>query len=104
MAVLDGSPRDFCGHGIGRAMHEDPDVENRGKPGRGLELQVGVVLAIEPMLIGGGRDDVRQLADGWTVVTADQVKALIEQSAGEVNSGSKLVLVFGEQTRHLSTN
>jgi methionyl aminopeptidase len=66
-----GSPRDFCGHGIGRAMHEDPDVENRGKPGRGLELQVGVVLAIEPMLIGGGRDDVRQLADGWTVVTAD---------------------------------
>jgi methionyl aminopeptidase len=66
-----GSPRDFCGHGIGRAMHEDPDVENRGKPGRGLELHVGVVLAIEPMLIGGGRDDVRQLADGWTVVTAD---------------------------------
>lgn len=66
-----GSPRDFCGHGIGRAMHEDPDVENRGRPGRGLELHVGVVLAIEPMLIGGGRDDVRQLADGWTVVTAD---------------------------------
>ena len=66
-----GSPRDFCGHGIGRAMHEDPDVENRGRPGRGLSLDVGVVLAIEPMLIGGGRDDVHQLADGWTVVTAD---------------------------------
>ncbi len=66
-----GSPREFCGHGIGRAMHEDPDVENRGKPGRGLELAVGVVLAIEPMLIGGGRDDVLSLDDGWTVVTAD---------------------------------
>jgi methionyl aminopeptidase len=66
-----GSPRDFCGHGIGRAMHEDPDVENRGKPGRGPELHTGVVLAIEPMLIAGGKDDVRQLSDGWTVVTAD---------------------------------
>ncbi|MFZ4719272.1 MAG: type I methionyl aminopeptidase [Ilumatobacteraceae bacterium] len=66
-----GSPRDFCGHGIGRAMHEDPDVENRGRAGRGLKLEVGVVLAIEPMLIAGGKDDVRQLKDGWTVVTAD---------------------------------
>ncbi len=66
-----GSPRDFCGHGIGKSMHEDPDVENRGRPGRGLSLDVGMVLAIEPMLLGGGNDDVRQLADGWTVVTAD---------------------------------
>jgi len=66
-----GSPRDFCGHGIGKAMHEEPDVENRGRPGRGLALDVGMVLAIEPMLIGGGRDGVSQLDDGWTVVTAD---------------------------------
>ncbi len=66
-----GSPRDFCGHGIGKAMHEDPDVENRGRPGRGLGLDVGVVLAIEPMLIEGGHNGVRQLADGWTIVTAD---------------------------------
>jgi len=70
-----GSPRDYCGHGIGRAMHEDPDVENRGRPGRGPELLVGVVLAIEPMLIGGGRDEVYELDDGWTVVTADGSKA-----------------------------
>ncbi|MEY4174982.1 MAG: hypothetical protein RI900_2147 [Actinomycetota bacterium] len=67
-----GSPRDYCGHGIGRAMHEDPDVENRGRPGRGLELHPGVVLAIEPMLIGGGDDDVLVLDDGWTVITADR--------------------------------
>lgn len=66
-----GSPRDYCGHGIGRAMHEDPDVENRGRAGRGLELHPGVVLAIEPMLIGGGDDDVIVQDDGWTVVTAD---------------------------------
>lgn len=66
-----GNPRDYCGHGIGRAMHEDPDVENRGRRGKGPELLDGVVLAIEPMLIGGGRDDVRVLDDDWTVVTAD---------------------------------
>ena len=66
-----GSPHDYCGHGIGRAMHEEPDVENRGRRGKGAELAPGVVLAIEPMLIGGGHDDVMELDDGWTVVTAD---------------------------------
>lgn len=66
-----GSPHDYCGHGIGRAMHEDPDVPNRGRRGRGPRLEAGVVLAIEPMLIAGGRDDVRELDDGWTVVSAD---------------------------------
>ena len=74
-AVVDGagygSPRDYCGHGIGRAMHEDPDVENRGRRGKGPRLEPGVVLAIEPMLIAGGRDDVEVLDDDWTVVTAD---------------------------------
>ena len=66
-----GNPRHYCGHGIGRAMHEDPDVENRGKPGRGHELLAGMVLAIEPMLLGGGSDDVFELDDGWTIATAD---------------------------------
>lgn len=66
-----GNPQHYCGHGIGRAMHEDPDVENRGRPGRGLELAVGNVLAIEPMLVGGGSDDVHELDDGWTIVTSD---------------------------------
>ncbi len=66
-----GSPRDYCGHGIGRAMHEDPDVENRGRRGKGPRLEPGVVLAIEPMLIAGGRDDVMVLDDDWTVVTVD---------------------------------
>jgi methionyl aminopeptidase len=66
-----GSPRDYCGHGIGRAMHEDPDVENRGRRGKGPRLEPGVVLAIEPMLIAGGNDEVMVLDDDWTVVTAD---------------------------------
>jgi methionyl aminopeptidase len=66
-----GSPRDYCGHGIGRAMHEEPDVENRGRRGKGPSLEPGVVLAIEPMLLAGGSDDVVVLDDGWTVVTAD---------------------------------
>lgn len=66
-----GSPHDYCGHGIGRSMHEDPDVPNRGKAGRGPLLAAGVVLAIEPMLIAGGRDDTAVLDDDWTVVSAD---------------------------------
>ena len=66
-----GNPRDYCGHGIGRAMHEEPDVENRGRRGKGPRLESGVVLAIEPMLVAGGHDDVLVLDDDWTVVTAD---------------------------------
>lgn len=66
-----GSPPDYCGHGIGRAMHEDPDVPNRGRTGKGPELANGVVLALEPMLIAGGIDDTAVLDDDWTVVSAD---------------------------------
>lgn len=62
----------YGGHGIGRAMHEEPDVPCRGNPGRGPLLEAGVVLAIEPMLIAGGGDDTDELSDGWTVVTSDR--------------------------------
>jgi methionyl aminopeptidase len=65
-----GLVREYCGHGIGRAMHEKPDVPNHGRPGRGPTLGVGNVLAIEPMVVEGG-ERVRTLADGWTVVTVD---------------------------------
>lgn len=65
--VADG----YGGHGIGRSMHERPDVPCRGVPGLGPLLESGVVLAIEPMLLAGGGDDTIRLADGWTVVTAD---------------------------------
>jgi methionyl aminopeptidase len=62
--------REYVGHGIGTAMHEEPDVPNYGPPGRGLRLREGMVLAIEPMVNAGGAA-TRLLEDGWTVVTAD---------------------------------
>ncbi|MSR23246.1 MAG: type I methionyl aminopeptidase [Gemmatimonadetes bacterium] len=62
--------RDLVGHGIGRKVHEDPQVPNRGRPGAGLELREGMVLAIEPM-IAVGSYRTRTLKDNWTVVTAD---------------------------------
>jgi methionyl aminopeptidase len=62
--------RNYCGHGIGRAMHEEPQVPNYGRAGTGPVLREGWVLAIEPM-INLGRHDVKVLADGWTVITLD---------------------------------
>ncbi|MBS0341212.1 MAG: type I methionyl aminopeptidase [Proteobacteria bacterium] len=63
--------REYCGHGIGRAYHEAPDVLHYGRRGEGLRLEAGMVFTIEPMLNAGKRD-TRQLADGWTVVTRDK--------------------------------
>lgn len=62
--------REFCGHGIGRNFHEDPQVLHYGRPGTGLTLKAGMIFTIEPM-INAGRKEIRQLADGWTIVTAD---------------------------------
>jgi len=62
--------RKFVGHGIGRALHEEPQIPNFGQAGRGVELRPGMVLAIEPMINAGGHE-VRILDDGWTAVTAD---------------------------------
>ena len=62
--------RDFVGHGIGKSLHESPEVPNWGAPGRGPRLQAGMTLAIEPM-INAGSHEIRILSDGWTVVTAD---------------------------------
>ena len=65
-----GVVRDYVGHGIGRSMHEDPQVPNYGPPGRGPRLKPGMTLAIEPM-INMGTPDVKTLDDGWTVITSD---------------------------------
>ncbi len=62
--------REYTGHGIGTQMHEDPAIPNYGRPGKGLKLRQGHVIAIEPMINAGGAA-VRELDDGWTVVTAD---------------------------------
>jgi methionyl aminopeptidase len=66
--------REYVGHGIGTAMHEDPEIPNYGPAGRGLRLREGMVLAIEPMLTAGKATN-RTLADRWTVVTADGSRA-----------------------------
>ncbi|MET1000212.1 MAG: M24 family metallopeptidase, partial [Acidimicrobiia bacterium] len=66
--------RDYTGHGIGTAMHEEPDVPNHGPAGRGLRLREGLVIAIEPM-VNVGAAATRVLDDGWTVVTADGSRA-----------------------------
>lgn len=62
--------REFCGHGIGRKFHEDPQVLHYGRPGTGLKLQAGMIFTVEPM-INAGKRDIRQLGDGWTIVTKD---------------------------------
>ena len=62
--------KEFQGHGIGRQMHEDPGVPNYGKAGKGLRLEPGMTLAVEPMVIYG-KDGILELDDGWTIITED---------------------------------
>jgi methionyl aminopeptidase len=79
--------RDFVGHGIGRELHEAPQVPNFGIPGRGVRLKEGMVLAIEPM-INAGASAVRVLDDGWTAVTADgKLSAHFEHSVAITKKG-----------------
>jgi len=66
--------KEFQGHGIGRQMHEDPGIPNYGREGRGVRLEPGMTLAIEPMVIAGG-DEIFELDDGWTIVTGDGTNA-----------------------------
>lgn len=95
--------RDFCGHGIGREMHEKPDVLHYGKPGTGLTLREGMVFTIEPML-NRGRRSVRTEADGWTVVTRDgSLSAQFEHTvAVTASSVSVLTLRPDEVQRYAS--
>jgi methionyl aminopeptidase len=70
-----GISREFGGHGVGRQMHEDPHVPNEGRAGRGLRLRAGLVLAIEPWFLAGGKDDYVIDDDGWTIRSADGSRA-----------------------------
>jgi methionyl aminopeptidase len=83
--------RDFVGHGIGRNMHEDPQIPNYGMRGRGIQLRQGMVLAIEPMVNEGGYE-VKILADGWTVVTEDgKLSAHFEHSVVITENGPEIM-------------
>ena len=66
--------KEFQGHGIGRQMHEDPGIPNYGKAGRGIKLEPGMTLAIEPMVIAG-KSGILELDDGWTIITEDGTKS-----------------------------
>ncbi|MGW2873431.1 type I methionyl aminopeptidase [Kitasatospora sp. NPDC001225] len=86
--LLDG----YGGHGIGRRMHEDPHVPNEGRPGRGYPLRPGLVLAIEPMLLAGGRDDHRTDPDGWTLRTVDGARAAhVEHTVAITEDGPRIL-------------
>ncbi|MFF4960635.1 type I methionyl aminopeptidase [Streptomyces sp. NPDC001222] len=87
-----GMPTDFGGHGIGRRMHEDPPVPNRGRPGRGFPLRHGLVLAIEPMLMAGGQDAYGTDPDGWTLRTTDGSRAAhIEHTVAITDEGPRIL-------------
>ena len=79
--------RQYVGHGIGTELHEAPEVPNLGTPGRGVRLFEGMTIAIEPM-INMGTQNVRQLKDGWTVVTADgKLSAHFENTVAITDNG-----------------
>ncbi|MER6787347.1 type I methionyl aminopeptidase [Streptomyces sp. NPDC000658] len=83
---------DFGGHGVGRHMHEDPAIPNEGRPGRGLSLRHGMVIAIEPMLIAGGGDDYHVAPDGWTLRTNDGSRAAhTEHTVAITESGPRVL-------------
>ena len=83
--------RDFVGHGIGRALHEDPPIPNFGPPNLGPRLRPGMVLAIEPMVTLGGAD-VRVLEDGWTAVTVDHsLAAHFEHTVAVTEQGPEIL-------------
>jgi len=89
-----GVVRDYCGHGIGRNMHEEPSIPNFGRPGTGPVLEAGMVLAIEPMLTAGTYK-VRELDDDWTVVTQDgSYAAHFEHTVAVTTNGSEIFTAF----------
>ena len=86
-----GVVREFVGHGIGRSMHEDPQVPNFGLRGKGPRLKAGMVLAIEPM-INAGKPEVRVLPDGWTAVTVDRTySAHFEHTVALTKDGPRVL-------------
>ena len=86
--------REYVGHGIGRAMHEEPQVANYGLPGKGMRLKVGHVLAVEPMVnLGGAETQLHE--DGWTVLTADgSLSAHFEHSIAVTEDGPEVLTVL----------
>ncbi|RKF15660.1 type I methionyl aminopeptidase [Alginatibacterium sediminis] len=90
--------REYCGHGIGREMHEQPEVMHFGKPKQGMVLRPGMIFTIEPM-INQGRAKTKTLADGWTVVTADKkLSAQCEHTVLVTQSGVEVLTLRPEES------
>lgn len=88
--------RDYVGHGIGRRMHEDPQIPNYGKPGKGPKIKKGYVFAVEPM-INIGSHHTKTLADGWTVVTVDgRPSAHVEHTIAVTEEGPEVLTLVEE--------
>jgi methionyl aminopeptidase len=91
-----GIVREYVGHGIGRKMHEDPQIPNYGKPGTGVRIRAGYVFAIEPM-VNIGTHRTKTLADGWTVVTLDgQPSAHVEHTVAITEEGPEVLTLLAE--------
>jgi methionyl aminopeptidase len=90
-----GISTDLGGHGVGRTMHEDPHIPNRGKAGRGMRLVPGLVIAIEPWFMGGGNDDCYLDDDGWTIRTADGSRAAHAEHTVAITSNGPEILTSG---------
>lgn len=89
--------RDFCGHGIGREMHEEPSVLNFGRPGTGMKLREGMVFTVEPMLNQGSRR-IETLDDGWTVVTRDgKLSAQFEHTVAVTATGVEVLTLRSDE-------
>ena len=82
--------RDFCGHGLGRLFHDEPNIVHVGRPGEGIELKPGMFFTIEPM-INLGRPHVKVLSDGWTAVTRDRsLSAQFEHTVAVTQGGAEI--------------
>ncbi|HXL87538.1 MAG TPA: type I methionyl aminopeptidase [Streptosporangiaceae bacterium] len=87
-----GINTDFGGHGVGHTMHEDPSVPNEGKPRRGFKLRPGIVIAIEPWFMAGGKDGYEIDDDGWTIRSADGSRAAHVEHTVAVTLNGPLIL------------
>jgi methionyl aminopeptidase len=90
--------REFVGHGVGRNMHEEPQIPNYGRAGEGPKLKEGMTLAIEPM-INAGVSEVQMLSDGWTVVTADGAPSAHFEHTVLVTAGEPEILTWRKKTQ-----
>ncbi|MCF6469148.1 type I methionyl aminopeptidase [Nonomuraea sp. MG754425] len=89
-----GMQNDFGGHGIGRAMHEEPFVPNEARAGRGLRLRRGLVIAIEPSLMAGGDDGYHMADDGWSVCSADGSRSVHVEHTVAITEDGPVILTL----------